>query len=380
MENKELREFRFSAEAKEDVGVIVDQLAHLAGAAAFRDYGNHGIISEVKSENYAEENQKVKDAMLGFAAKVAGIEKPATATDMAYAMDNDIFKSVINTITTRAIGEMMVRYEAPQLERLSEIETVGVGDSRTYEIETKALPIAQRATYGSNVTMVPSYAKSAITVTPKPYSLGISLDFIRIIANGYDWGKAVARVYAGMLFAQYKLIVSKVFDTAILNGTPFYQATFSAAGFTQLADDIGMLNGTGADDVTAYGTRVAWNSISALATQGGFSTKDEYIRNAYLQKIYGVDAMILDQFTNLSAPFTSANAPSLRVIPNNLLVLVSSTDRLVKMVRESYIRVIETPANDNNLNRNEYSYFQQFDAALVTASYFGLQGTTAASV
>ena len=373
---KTVLEFKFSAN-DDKATIIINSLADLAAAAAYRDFGNHGIIEEVKFANYAEENEKIKKSILAFAAEKAGIAVPETATDLAFAMDNSVFKSVINTINTKAIGVMMVRYTAPQLERLSAIETVGLGESRTYEIETKALPIAQKATYGSNVSMVPSYAKSSITVTPKPYTIGISLDVIRIIAGGYDWGRAVARVYAGMLFAQYKLIVNKIFDTSILNGTPLYQANFAAATYAQLADDVGMLNGTSADGVIALGTRAAWNAISALATQGGFSTKDEYIRTAYLQKIYGVDSMILDQFTNFAAPFTNATAASLRAIPNTLIVLVPATDRIVKLVRESYIRVIETPANDNTLNRMEYTYFQNFDAALATASYFGLQGTNA---
>ena len=375
---KEIREYTFSATDRDDVDVIVSELAELAGAAAYKEFGAHGVIEEVKVDNYAEKNAKVKSAILGFAANKAGLSTPATATELAFAMDNQIFKSVMNTINAKAIGEMMSRYESPQLDRLVSVDTVEAGSSQTYEIETKALPIAQRATYGSNVTMVPTYVRDSITITPKAYSLGISLDFIRILANGYDWGKAVARVYAGMVFAQYKLAVSKIFDTNILNGTPLYSASFTSTGYTQLASDVGMLNGGNSESVIALGTRVAWNSISALATQGGFSTKDEYIRNAYLQKIYGVDSLILDQFTNLAAPFTNANAAQLRAIPDNLIVLVPSNgDKIVKLVRESYVRVIETPATDNNLNRLEYSYFQQFDAGLVTASYFGLQSTQA---
>ena len=379
MENqKEIRAYTFSATERDDVDVIVSELAELAGAAAYKEFGAHGVIEEVKVDNYAEKNAKVKSAILGFAAKKAGLSTPATATEMAFAMDNQIFKSVMNTINAKAIGEMMSRYESPQLDRLVSVDTVEAGSSQTYDIETKALPIAQKATYGSNVTMVPSYVTSSITLTPKPYSLGISLDFIRILANGYDWGKAVARVYAGMIFAQYKLAVSKIFDHNILNGTPLYSANFTPSGYTQLASDVGMLNGGNSESVVALGTRVAWQNISALATQGGFSTKDEYIRNAYLQKIYGVDSLILDQFTNLAAPFTNANAALLRAIPDNLIVIVPSNgDKIVKIVRESYIRVIETPAIDNNLNRLEYSYFQQFEAGLVTASYFGLQNTQA---
>lgn len=377
MNEKEIRIMNFS-NGDTEVETIYNALADLAAASAYKNFGNHGIIEEVNVDNYAEKNENIKFSMLGYASKKAGIPIPKTVTDLAFAMDNLIFKTVLNSINTRALQVMMIKYRAPQLDRLAEIDMVEVGGSKSYEIDTKSLPVAQRATYGSNVTMVPSYAKSSITITPKPYSLGVSLDFIRMMANGYDWGYAVARVYAGMIFAQYKLIVSQIFNTSVLNGTPLYQANFASTTYTQLADDVGMLNGGSAEDVMALGTRVAWNAISALATQGGFTTKDEYIRNAYLQKIYGVDSLILDQFTNLSAPFNNTNAATLRTIPNNLIVLVSSTDKICKLVREDYIRVIETPSNNNNLNRLEYSYFQNFDAALATASYFGLQGTTAA--
>lgn len=376
MNSNEVRLMQFSSNDT-DFKTIVNSFAELAGAAAYKNFGNHGIIEEVKVDDYSEKNEKIKSVVLAYSAKHAGIDTPKDAEDLVFAMDNQSFKSVFNSIVARTLYVMMTKYRAPQLDRLSDVINVKVGDSLTYEIDTKSLPIAQKATYGSNVTMVPSYAKGSVTISPKPYSLGVSLDVIRMMANGYDWGYAVARVYAGMILAQYKLVVSKIFNTALLNGTPLYQENFAASTYTQLADDVGMLNGGSIDDVLALGTRVAWQAIAALATQGGFSTKDEYIRNAYLQKIYGVDSMILDQFTGLSAPFTTTNAASLRVIPNNLIVLVpKSGDKVIKLVREAYVRVIETPANDNTLNRYEYSYFQSFDADLATASYFGLQGTT----
>lgn len=375
---EQVKQLKFS---DDKFNIIVKNTVELAAASTSKNFGAYGIIEDVQmdSDNYKELNSKVKEATLCYAAEKAGIPVPQDATEMAFALDNTMFKTVLNSIIARSIGEMMVTYRAPQLDRLAQIDTVPAGSSMSYEIETKSLPIAQKATYGSNVTMVPSYAKSSITVTPKPYSIGLSLDFIRILANGYDWGYAIARVYAGMLFAQYKLIVSQLFATAVLTGTPLYQSNFSSAGYTQLASDVAMLAGVGIENVTAYGSLVAWNALSALATQGGFTTKDDYIRNAYLQKIYGVDSMILSDFTNFSAPFTTGNAASLRSIPNNLIVLVPANDKPVKVVREAYIRVIETPAQDNTLNRNEYSYFQSFDAALATPNYFGLQGTTAAA-
>lgn len=375
--NKEIREYAFSADDKKEfVDVIVSNTAKLGAAAAYKKYGRYGIIEKVEVEDYEKLNSEVKESILTFAANKAGIECPKTTTDLAFAFDNKVFMTIVNTINARSIALMMVRYDCPQIEAFAEIETVGVGDSRTYEIDTKGLPQAQRATYESNVALVPSYAKGAVTVTPKPYVIGTSLDYIRIIGNDYDWGAEIARVYAGMLFAQYKLGVGKIFSESILAGTPLYQATFASNTYTQLADDIGMLNGGTGDSVTAYGTRVAFNTISALATQGGFSTKDRYIENGYLQKIYGVDSVILEQFTNYAAPFTSANAAGLRAIPNDLIVLISNgTDKPVKIVRENYIRVVETDAKDNTANRMEYTFFQNFDADLATASHFGVQKT-----
>ena len=376
--NETIREYRFSADNANDAQVIIDRLARLGAVSAYKNYGGAGIIEEVNMEDYDKEKLAVKNAILSFASSIAGINCPETSTDMLYAMDNTSFRDIINTITARSIATMMVTYKAPQLERLTEIEDINAGESRTYEIDTKSLPIAQPATYISNVTLVPSYAKSSITLSPKVYTLGISLDYIRVIANGYDWGYAIARVYAGMITAQYKLVVGKIFDTTLLNGTPLYASSFSSSAYTQIASDVAMLNGTTIDDVMAMGTLPALNAISALATTGGYAVRDEYVRTAYLNKIYGVDTMILSQFTNLSAPFTNANASSLRAIPNNLIVFVPTNgDKICKLVRENYIRVVEIPANENTLNRNEYSYFQAFDADIATASYFGLMSTSA---
>lgn len=378
----ELREYSFTeAQNTEFVDKIVENVASLGAAAAYRDYGKYGIIGSnvMSSSEYAELNAKCKDAVLGFAAKIAGFKKPTTKGELSMAFNSTIFRDVVNSIATRSLALMMVRYESTMLNAIAEIENVDAGDSISYEIDTKALPMAQRGTYGSNVSFVPSWAKGSVTLTPKVYTIGTSIDYIRILANGYDYGAQIARVYAGMRFAEYKLVVGKIFDTSILTGTPLYQSTFSSATYTQLASDIGMLNGGSIGGVTAFGTRVAFNAISALATTGGYTTRDKFVENGFLQKIYGVDSVLLEQFTNLSAPFNSTNAANLRTIPDNLIVLLSlGADKPVKLVRENYVRVKETEAKDNTINRMEYTYFQGFEAGLATASHFGLQGTTGA--
>ena len=67
------------------------------------------------------------------------------------------------------------------------------------------------------------------------------------------------------------------------------------------------------------------------------------------------------------------------LIPNDLVFLLADTgDKPVKLVRENYIRVMNTPANINSINRREYQYFMAFDAAVATQAHFGIQNTTSA--
>lgn len=377
MDKKEIRTINFSVTGYEDGKTIVDSYAPVVAAIARKKYGEKFIAcSEMSDAEIRETDLKLRKAMVGFAASKAGLATPKTKEDLYFANDNVIFKTVLNSIITQTLAALTVRYENPMITEFASMETVGVGDSKTYEIDTKALAIAQRANYTSNVTIVPTHAKGAITIKPEVYSLGASLDFIRILDDSYDWAYDVARVYAGFVYAKYKACVDLIFSETILAGTPLYNATFALSSYTQLAEDIGMLNGSGSAEVYAFGTLTAFNTIAGIATNGGFVVKDDYIKNAYVEQIAGVRSVVLGQFTDLSAPFTTENAPSLRAIPNNLIVLVArGRDKIVKLVQENYVRAIETDAHNNNLNRMEYEYFQAFGVGIATSSFFGVQNT-----
>ncbi|MCK9577013.1 MAG: hypothetical protein M0R51_14010 [Clostridia bacterium] len=377
---KEIRimEFSGNTDNSQIFNSIVSNNAKLAAARAYKEYGRYGLIEEVVVENYKQEDSKAKEAVLAFASSVAGIETPTNTDTLAFAFDNNTFKTVVNSIYSKTLSTMMINYRSPQIDALAQRDRVPVGGSMTYPIKSKALPIAQRGSYGSNNSSVFTEATGSIVVTPVPYVIGKSLDYIRMFNEGYDWSYDVAKVYAGLMFAKYKLIVDSIYTNAAILASPFYQANFADATYTQLASDLSMYAGN--DAITAYGTLPAWQAIDALATSGGFTTKDEYIRNAFLQKVLGVDSMILSQFTDASAPFTSGTAAGLRTIPDNKVILVpTGTDKICKLVEEQYIRVKEVDANDNNLNRMEFVFTQSFEAKIATASPFGIVGTTAAS-
>ena len=86
--------------------------------------------------------------------------------------------------------------------------------------------------------------------------------------------------------------------------------------------------------------------------------------------------MILEQFTDLSMPFTTANANSLRTIPNDKILLISTLgDKPVKLVREDFVRVKVKEPNEGTQYRMNYEYFMSFDGAIITQANYGIQST-----
>lgn len=367
---------KFSAE-DETAGIIKENLVKVCKYAMGHDSKYAKIsdlsFSNVDVDNYATLNEKSKTALLAFSAEKAGIKEIKTKADIIRAFSNPSFVTVFNSIVVETLESIVLTARPEQIFRLANVSSVGVGDSDTWEIDTKGLPIAQRASYTSNVTYLDGYAKNSITITPKPYSIGTTMDYIRILANGYDMGRELARIAASLLYAQLKLIIEEIYSIANLNGTPFYQAAWNKDSYIQMIEDIKMLNG--GSDVTAYGTLSAFSKMGSVITQNyGFQSQDEMIRKGFLGTAYGVDNVVLEQFTDLSIPFNNTNASSLRTIPNDRILLLSSVnDKPVKLVREDFIHVKTKEPIEGAQYRSNYEYFMSFDAAIATQANYGIQ-------
>ena len=363
----------FSLFECKDASTIIDESVNLVMSAMDRDYSYTGMVNKfsMNGSDYNEKNGKVKTALLSYACAKAGIKQIDSTTGLASAFMNPVFVSIYNSIVAETLLGVILKTTPSQIMGLANIDEVNVGDSKTYEIDTKGLPVAQRGSYNSNVSILEGYATSPITVTPKIYTTGSSMDYIRILANGFDFGKEMARVVMSLIYAQYKLIVGILFDTANLTGTPLYQATFTAVTYTAMISYLQALNSTG---VKAYGTIPAFQAMGAVATTNyGFTTQDEMIRKGYLGQAYGIDNMVIDQATDLSAPFTNANLASLLLVPNNKILLISDTgDKPIKLVRENFIRVMSKEPKAGSLYKMDYSYTMAFNASLCTQAHYAL--------
>lgn len=360
------------SKADDTISKILEKSIEVGLHSLSENYGSTGLVSKFSLSDYHKESEIVKKAVLKYCAENSGMGEITSKEDITMAFSNPQFEFLFNSIQAQSLMGIMTRVQSPQILSMANIATVGLGDSYTWEIDPKGLPVAQRASYLSNVTINETFVKSGITVTPQQYSIGVDVDYIRIIANDYDWGRELARVAMGMLYAQYKLIVGLVFDTA--NATSLYNATFTAAKYVKTASDLTALNGS---RPTAFGALPAWQKISALASQGGLMATDKYIDNGYLQKIFGVNSVIIDQATDFSAPL-NAGVPEV-LVPEGLIVMLSGVgDKPVKLVRENFIRIIKQNNTDGAQNKVAYSYFMGFDAAIATQAHFALQNVAGA--
>lgn len=373
-----MKELRYFAGINSDVDAktIIKNAVDLSMAAMSRDYLSTGMVTrhDMDPIAYNALNEEVRKSILAYCGTKAGIEEISQTKDILNAFDNPTFESVYNAIMTETLLGIMTRTESQAMSVFANVDTVDVGNSLTYEIETKGLPIAQRNSYNSNVTFLEGVAKTSVTVTPKIYSTGIAVDVIRMLKGDIDLGKEIARVAMSLLYAQYRLCVSQIVNNTAITGTPLYRANFTGENYINTISYLQALNNSG---VRAFGTLPALHKIGVTTTNAyGFQSQDEVIRTGYLGTAYGIPHIVLQQATDLSAPIgaTDATVQAQMLLPNDQIFLLSDVgDKPVKLVRENYIRVINTEPNNNSINRREYQYFMAFDAAIATQAHFAIQ-------
>ena len=133
---------------------IVEKAIEVGLHAMSRDYANTGLVSKFSIGDYEKQNKAVKNAILKYCAENSGTGELKNKTDVLLAFSNNAqFETLFNAIQVRTLMGIMTRVQSPQITALAGIETVEVGDSYTWNIDTKGLPVSQRASYHSNVTV-----------------------------------------------------------------------------------------------------------------------------------------------------------------------------------------------------------------------------------
>lgn len=378
MENsQEISVLKFSNDT--NAQVLIDSLSELANVSICAKKENKYIFSDVyemDKKEYKQKNQTAKEVLLAFCVDRSGLKDicdPTTKEGLAqcFSMSGQ-FVSIYNSIISRTISNIILNANSPVITNFCDIQQCEVGGSISVEIDPKGLPVAQRGSYMSNVALLDSFTKTSVIVTPKVYSIGTQMDYIRILDGGFDIGREIARITMAIIWAQYRLVVQTLFDSTPIAGTPFYSATYSGSIVVDTVEVLQAVNG--GSPVKAYGALSAFNRAGLIDTQGiGFATQDDLIRDGYLSHANGIANIALPQATDASIAFTNANINKLLLLPkDNILLISDAGKKLMTMARENLVRITSTPALEGGLYRQTYSYFMSFDVQMASQANYGI--------
>lgn len=365
-------------ETKKVKETLVEGLVSLTGQAAFRKYGSTGIIEKVDDKNYNQLNTKTTELLrqyFNLTVPTVEFKEKMSKSECMNAINTPGVSTVFFAVVTDAMQGAFVRYSNPIIERFANVRTVDFSEVYRAKYEPLALPHLQRTNRYVNTGLLNKQTSGTITITPKLYIDGFTIDVMDIMLGNASLGDALGKIYAGIVFAQQKRIVDLIFTNAKVSSTPFYASTFAAKTYTQLATAVGVYANVGLSGVTAYGTPVALQTLaSSGGVSNGFNISDEYLRQGYVGKLLGIDTFPIEQFSNFAAPYGSDYASLGLPIPDDMVLLIANTsEKLVTLVRENWVRITQTAPQDNVINRYEFNITAAFEADFVSPAPYAVQ-------
>ena len=365
--NMTYRPIAFSAPtAQNEVKLLIDSAVETTKMAMHRYYGQNFLsIKHFSNEDYKALNDNTHKSIIKYCAERSNLidQNFESADAMVSAFANPMFESLYFAIITEALKAVNADNEVEQIMVCANVVDVNLGDSKSFEIESKALFKVQDGAYGNNVTRYNQQYKSSITVTPKPKVAAVAFDVTQMVAYGYDFGKMMAKIAMSFRTQMYVDVINTVFTTSF-STTPFYEATFAKETYMELADRVRAANSA---DVSAFGTRVAFGAMSNTVTTG-FATIDEMNKTGFIGNLYNVRSVLLDQAIDSSVATADFR------LPNDKVLLMSSVgDKPVKLVKEGGVRVSQETGELDSLYKRVYKMFMSWDTGLATQAHYGIQ-------
>jgi len=345
---------------------LISGLTELTKIAIDKYHNKNFLATKYSSsENYSELNEQIKKNIFKFCAEKANIADMfdlTTKEGLAGAFGFDTFSKLFFGIQTEVLKAVNADNEVEQILLLANVEDVAVGDSKTYQIESKALFPIQENAYGNLTTRFNEQYASPITVVPTPRIAAISFDVTEMVAYNYDFGKLMAKLAMSFRAKMYQEVVDKLFTVANVSSTPFYKAAFAKTTYLEMVERLRGINGA---EVTAYGTKIAWGEITPT---NGFATQDEINKTGFIGNLYGVRSVILDQAVDSSLPTIPFRVPN-----DQILLLSNIGDKPIKLVKENSIVPIEDDGRSGSLYRRSYKFLTSWGTGLASQGSYGIQ-------
>lgn len=362
--------YKFSDAVQDDErDILVDGLSTLAKMALNKaSNGHNSLVTKysVTELDYNAINKSIKEKSLVYSGKQAGIPESInvlTKKGLAQAFSNASFEWNFFSIQTEVLGMLLADTEVGDILRFVSMSTVGLGDSKTFEIGTRALYDVEETTYGNTVTRPRKHFAQPLTIKPSPKEASVQFDVIQMLTSNYDFGAEMAKIVLSIRAKQYQDAVNLIFDTTDILGTPFYKPAFNKANYTDLADLVEAVNGVG---LTAYGSRRAFSDASDTVTTG-FSVQDELVKKTYIADLYNVPSQILSQAVDTSDASFTFKLPA-----DKLILMPNAGDKPVKVIGEDYVTVMLNDGDKNSIQNRVYKYIYSYGIGLVTSTAYGV--------
>jgi len=324
----------------------------------------------VNDEEYNRLNDLSKKGMIKYCAKASNL--PAifdisTKEGFKKAITQfSAFREAIFAIQTETIDSVNSTSEVEQSLLLAEVRNLAEGDSETFEIGSKSLFQVEQTGYSNNTSRLQYQFMNPTILTPRPHEASVGIDLFQLNANGFDFGKQMAKIVISFRVAMYDDVISNIYNVASVSATPFYKATFAKTTYQQLGNIVAGANGSG---VMAYGTNVAFGKMSdQIASNFAFGTSEEYVKSGMVTDLYGIPSMILRQAVNPNDGNYSFKVPDDRII-----LTTPSTDKPVKIVIEGITYVVADDGVNNSVNLRTFKYKQSWKTGIITQSAYAIQ-------
>lgn len=358
--------YNFDAEVGEGQE-LVSSLTTLTKMALNKKAGKNMFAKKysVVEEDYKALNDVLKEKCLTFSAKQSGIDSTVdvlTKRGLVSAFSNSNFEFHFFSIQTATLAVLLADTEVEAMAGFINLNTVGLGDSMTFDIGTKALYDVEDTSYGNNVTRPRKHFKQTVTVAPTPKECSVQFDVVQMLTANYDFGAEMAKVVLSIRTKQYQDAVDVLYAGAPLVGTPFYSAIFNKANYSALGDRVEGVNG---GMPRSYASRAAYAEASDTVTTG-FMVQDELVKKTYIGDLFGIPSVIIPQAVDTSDASFGFRVPNDKII-------VTTGNAPVQMVQEDYVHVLFDDGAKKNVMSISYKYIFSYTVALVSGNPYGIQ-------
>lgn len=330
-----------------------------------------------------------QDAKFAFCAVKAyesiGQNVPATLAEMKQDRSlytNQTFIATLASIDSAVIQPLFFRViDDVSMGGLMNWSDVEMGQTKQIDIKSNDVFMYQDASHGSQWSSPYNYMYGkTITLTPKPRTCNVKILWYRDVVNG-ESGEYYAAIIRGLYADIYARFTSTLL--AIAGNSKYVPAGLQATSYTTknfltISTNVAAANGLDREDLVAFGTAVALNSVIPQDSQGAilgmqYGLGEEWFGTGYLPKAGKVDLL---EVRPAIVPHTQ-NRDMVHLFPDNKIFIAAKAAGNYAPIQGVYakgtpLNIVLTPERGSADMSIDMAVEIMYDVAEVVASKIGV--------